>query len=343
MKLRSGLLSEHNIIRIAVFACLILASQIAYCAPDNVIEEGFVSIGGIEQWIAIQGQDINNPAILFLHGGPAEAQSPFLKEFIPWTKSFTVINWDQRGSGKTFGKNGLSTPGMNINRMAQDAIEIAEYACKRLNKSKVILIGHSWGAILGLHVIKLRPDLFHAFVGTGFPVSWEQLLLDRERWTRRKAAEEKDEETIKMLDEVANLPVDDMKRIMASNKWRMAPSDIEYLEIQKAFVGQLPLPTEGNVADWVAGGTFTMPRLTPMIFSFDARALGLDMPIPFFVIQGQDDHTVSFDGAEAFVKEIRAPIKAFIPIEGGHFACFTNPESFVGALLRHVLPIISED
>jgi proline iminopeptidase len=100
MKLRSRLLSERNIIRTAVFAYLVLASQVAYCATDNVIEEGFVSIGGIEQWIAIQGQDINNPVILFLHGGPAEAQSPFLKEFIPWTKFFTVINWDQRGSGK---------------------------------------------------------------------------------------------------------------------------------------------------------------------------------------------------------------------------------------------------
>src|SRR4030042_3998239 len=205
-------LSQRNIIKIAVFAYLVLASQIAYCAPDNIIEEGFVSIGGIEQWSVIQGQDINNPVILFLHGGPAEAQSPFLKEFIPWTKSFTIINWDQRGSGRTFGKNGLSTPGMNVERMSQDAIEIAEYACKRLKKSKVILVGHSWGAILGLHVIKRRPDLFYAFVGTGFPVSWEQSLLDREQWTRRKAAEEKDEETIKILNEVANLPVDDMKR-----------------------------------------------------------------------------------------------------------------------------------
>jgi hypothetical protein len=71
---------------------------------QRVDEDGFVSIGGIDQWIAIHGEDARSPVILYLHGGPAEAQSPFLKEFIPWEKNFIVVNWDQRGSGKTFAK-----------------------------------------------------------------------------------------------------------------------------------------------------------------------------------------------------------------------------------------------
>ena len=286
-------LSRYNSIITAVFIYTFLPLQTAYCVEDSVVEQRFITIGGISQWIAIQGENINNPVILFLHGGPAEAQSPFLKEFIPWTKSFTVINWDQRGSGKTFGKNGPSTPGMDIERMAQDAIEITEYICKRLNKSKVILVGHSWDAILGLHVIKLRPELFYAFVGTGQPVSWKESLLDRERWARKNATAEGDEETLMNLDETSNLPVDDMRRIMASGKWRMSPSDIEYLNIQSAFAGKPPYPTEGDIADWVTGGGFTISKLAPLIFSFDARTLGLDMPIPFFVIQGRNDHTVS--------------------------------------------------
>ncbi|GAB3831295.1 hypothetical protein GCM10028895_48470 [Pontibacter rugosus] len=32
-------------------------------------EEGFISIGGIEQWVTISGQDKTKPIILFLHGG----------------------------------------------------------------------------------------------------------------------------------------------------------------------------------------------------------------------------------------------------------------------------------
>jgi hypothetical protein len=72
-------------------------------AERPIDESGFVRIGGIDQWIAIQGRDIINPAIVHLHGGPAEAQSPFLNQFVPWERHFTVINWDQRGSGKTYG------------------------------------------------------------------------------------------------------------------------------------------------------------------------------------------------------------------------------------------------
>jgi fermentation-respiration switch protein FrsA (DUF1100 family) len=63
------------------------------------------------------------------------------------------------------------------------------------------------------------------------------------------------------------------------------------------------------------------------------------MPIPFFVIQGQDDHIVSFDAAKAYVDDLLAPKKAFIPIDGGHHACFTNAAAFVGALNKYVKPL----
>ncbi len=68
----------------------------AFANTQGIDESGFVSIGGINQWIAIQGWDRSNPVILFLHGGPGEAQSPFLGQFKPWEHDFTVVNWDQR-------------------------------------------------------------------------------------------------------------------------------------------------------------------------------------------------------------------------------------------------------
>jgi pimeloyl-ACP methyl ester carboxylesterase len=80
-----------------------------------------------------------------------------------------VVNWDQRGSGRTYGKNGPSTPGMStpdlaLDRLRLDAREVAAYVRKRLSKKKVILVGQSWGAELGLHVVKRWPELFYAFV-----------------------------------------------------------------------------------------------------------------------------------------------------------------------------------
>src|SRR5271154_6730567 len=114
---------------------------------QSIDESGFVPIGGIDQWIAIRGQDNRKPIVLFLHGGPAEAESPFLREFVPWEQDFTVVNWDQRGSGKTYGKNGPATPGMTVERMAEDAVEVADYALKKLRKPKLVLVGQSWGAL----------------------------------------------------------------------------------------------------------------------------------------------------------------------------------------------------
>ncbi len=309
-------------------------------AKDAAIDEtGFVAIGGIDQWIAIQGQDLRNPVILFLHGGPAEAQSPFLREFRPWEQAFTVVNWDQRGAGKTYGRNGPTTPNMTLERMAGDAIEVAEHACKRLGKTKLILVGHSWGALLGLHSVKQRPDLFYAFVGAGQPVSWELSLKGQEAWARRQAAAANDQATLKALDETAALPPTDWRRMTAGAKYRMSPADLDYLAIQKAFIGEQPYPAKGDVADWIAGGALAMAKLGPPIFAFDARALGLDVPVPFFVIEGRDDHVVSVEAARAYLAEVRAPKKAFVLIDGGHFALFTDPDQFVAALLRYVGPL----
>jgi hypothetical protein len=39
------------------------------------------------------------------------------------------------------------------------------------------------------------------------------------------------------------------------------------------------------------------------------------------------------------VAEVRAPKKAFIPIAGGHWACFTDANAFVETLDQHVRPL----
>src|ERR1700733_5320245 len=299
---------------------LVAAASALFGEPGSartagIDETGFVRIGGIDQWVGIQGTDVRNPVILLLHGGPAEAQSPFLREFIPWETDFTVVNWDQRGSGRTFGKNGPSTPGMAtpdmaIERLSEDAHEVAQYVCRRLSKNKIILVGQSWGTELGLHVVKRRPDLFHAFVGTGQAVSWRLGLEAEERWARKQATAAGDQQTLKAIANTSRLPANDMSRIMATSKYRMAPSDLEYLKIQQAFEGPPPPPTHGQVANWKAGGAFTISKLLPSILSFDARKLGLDIPVPFIVIQGRDDHVTDFELARSYVAEVRAPRKA---------------------------------
>jgi proline iminopeptidase len=305
-------------------------------AGQGVDERGYVRIGGIDQWIAIQGDDAGNPAILYLHGGPAEAQSPFLAEFRPWEHRFTVVNWDQRGSGKTFERNGTSTPDVTVGRMALDAIEVGDYARRRLGKKKIVLVCQSFGCILGLNAVQRRPDIFAAYVGTGQPVNWILSLKAREDFARQQMLAGHDTAAIQTLDAAIALPPTSAKRLDASNKWRWSESDREYLNREKQFVSTTPPPDEkAEVAAWLAGGDFSGPKLWPEITSFDARRM-TEFSVPIFVIQGRDDHITSFSAAKAWVDSVNAPAKAFVPIDGGHFACFTDSGQFLGALEKLV-------
>src|SRR6266567_5166544 len=145
------------------------ARTYAITAPNGIDEATYVEIGGIEQWITIRGEDRNNPVLLFLHGGPGDATNPWgYAAFRSWLKYFTVVQWDQRGSGRTFGRNGAASAStITVERMVQDGVELAELLSKRLQKDKIVLVGHSWGSILGVFMVKARPELFYAFVGTG--------------------------------------------------------------------------------------------------------------------------------------------------------------------------------
>jgi pimeloyl-ACP methyl ester carboxylesterase len=145
------------------------ARDYAVTGANAIDDSRYVEIGGIEQWITIRGEDRRNPVLLFLHGGPGDATNPWgYVTFRSWLKAFTVVQWDQRGAGRTLGKNGASSaPSITVAHMAQDGIELAEFLRKTLQKDKIIVVGHSFGSILGVFMVKSRPDLFYAFVGTG--------------------------------------------------------------------------------------------------------------------------------------------------------------------------------
>jgi pimeloyl-ACP methyl ester carboxylesterase len=311
-------------------------------AAEPIDESGFVRIGRIDQWISIQGHDQSNPVILYLHGGPAEAQSPFLKEFLPWQRDFTVVNWDQRGCGKTFGRHGFATPDMTFDRLVDDAVEIAEHVRTRFSQRKVILVGQSCGSLLGVHAIKRRPDMFHAYVGTGQVVSINATMAELAQWAHQKATETADTITLEALDKAASLPDPDRQMALrrASGKWAISAPDQPYVKMVTDFKRPKPYPATGDVADWINGVGFTSSgNVARTMISTDLHTLGLDMPIPFFVVQGREDQIAGIEPARAYVERLRAPAKAFVPIDGGHYACFTNANGFIATLRRNVRPL----
>ena len=105
--------------------------------------------------------------LVFLHGGPGATQTVFATETLRWEEQVTVVQYDQRGSGKTRHRNGPAVDGqLSFGRLRPDAIDLIDALRSRLGAAKVILAASSVGSTFGLQLAASRPDLLHAYVGT---------------------------------------------------------------------------------------------------------------------------------------------------------------------------------
>ena len=319
------------------------AQDYVITAPNGIDEARYVEIGGIEQWITIRGEDRNNPVLLFLHGGPGDATNPWgYAGFRSWLKAFTVVQWDQRGAGRTFGKNHASpASAMTIARMTRDGIEFAERLRKSLQKEKIVLVGHSWGSILGVLMVKARPDLFWAFVGTGqvadqqrnYAVAYDALLTKAEDLGEQRAIQD--------LKAVGPPPYSDGRGYAIQRRWSNLFEGADFF-IASMFGLALAAPGYSlrDVHDWTQGQMVSAERLIPEMTSLDSKTLGGELALPVFVIQGAEDFTTPTSLARDFVNTIRAPRKSFVAIEGGgHFAVFMKSDVFLKELVTRVRPL----
>jgi pimeloyl-ACP methyl ester carboxylesterase len=183
-----------------------IANAVRITSPNGIDEAGFLDINGAQEWITVRGDNKDNPVILFLHGGPSEANSPFVSLYTPYEKDFVFVQWDQPGAGKTCIKAGKHQPNLTLERMTADGIGVAEYLRGRLHKSKVILIGEDWGSLLGLRMIEQRPDLFLAFVGTDQIISWLAKQDVEFEYTKSRATAGHDQELLAALGQTGSPP-----------------------------------------------------------------------------------------------------------------------------------------
>lgn len=128
--------------------------------------EEYVQINGIDQYLFHAGVKYDNQVMLFLHGGPGFAESSLSYIFQEkWEEIFTVVHWDQRGVGKTLTRNPDKCP--TIDLMLEDLLTVVRYLKKKYNKEKIIILGHSWGTVLGSLFIKKHPEEVAYYIGVG--------------------------------------------------------------------------------------------------------------------------------------------------------------------------------
>ncbi len=321
------------------------AAELQILAPGGIAEQTFVSVGGIDQWISIRGEDRENPALLILHGGPGCSYSIFTPHLRGWEKHFTLIQWDQRGAGKTFARSGrrASAP-MNFDRLALDAVEVAEYARRRLGKQRLFLMASSLGSVFGIQVAQRRPDLFDAYIGTDQNVGLirarsenHQQLLAR----LRSLGLIKGARTVERIG--ANPAYWSPSDYEAIARWTMRSDTAGFkptMKLLKDAVWNAPGWSFRDIRAFVAGMRFSLQQLLPDITRYDAWKQDLHFQIPFFILQGERDVLTTPNEARALFQDVTAPIRSFSLIpDAGHFAAFQQPNEFLKQLLIHVRPL----
>jgi pimeloyl-ACP methyl ester carboxylesterase len=313
-------------------------------AGNGIAESYYASIGGIDQWITIRGENRANPILLFVHGGPGSTYTIFNPLLRSWEQNYTIVQWDQRGTGKTLSRNGEAGCGtLTFDRLAEDGIELARHIARKLGHDKVVLVGSSAGSLTGLLMAKRRPDLFHAYVGTDQNAPDPEHLAHRIALDAMRAA--RMAKGVSLLERIgpdrSRLTIDDFNAL--TRTLVKIPQPVPSMITDLILPAMLASPDHSfrDMGDMFKGMKFSLEQLFKELTAFDFGKVGTTFELPFFIVQGDSDLITPTATAETFFRAIRAPHKQFALIRGaGHLACFSRPEQFLAELNERVRPLV---
>jgi pimeloyl-ACP methyl ester carboxylesterase len=327
----------------------ILAEVDKVVSPNGIDESKAVEIGGIQQWITVRGRDRHNPLLLVLHGGPAAPDLPnrYLFEG-PWTDYFTVVEWDQRGSGKTYELNDPEkiAPTMHAERMVQDTEELVAYLRTTYDKKKIFALGHSWGTILGLNLAARKPDWLYAYIGVGQIINTREAERICYDWVLNTARKAGDAQAVKELDAIAPYPDRDgtlpLEKINVERKWSVHYGGLTYgRQSYDYWENAEKISPDYSEADFKAidaGSAFSLPKLLPDMARTDFTKL-TRLACPVIIFAGRHDHTTPSEPVRRWFDRLETPSKQWVWFDNSaHMIWAEEPGRVLVSLVRFALP-----
>src|SRR5437899_248071 len=253
-------------------------------------ETRFVTLGGIGQWITIRCTNRANAVLLIVHGGPGDAQSSLRSTYAIYEKDFTIVQWDQRGAGKTYARNPNSPP--EPERVELDGMELAQYLCNYLEKKKIVLLGHSWGSYLAVGMVQRRPELFAAYVGTGQVGSWRANIQAQFDFLLAKARAANDRKRVEQLEAIGTPDPTNAEKYFSWWSMRnpyMPPDDAKWFGELRQIARSNPEFTEEYMKMLGDGMTYSGHTTLRAMLATELPTTANTLKVPFFVIQGKDD------------------------------------------------------
>lgn len=319
-------------------------------STPGIHESGFVPIGGIDQWVEIRGDSEANPVLLVVHGGPGATWDPLITLFKPWEKYFTLVIWDQRGAGRTYSRTAdHNADDVSIDRIVKDGIELESYLSAHLRNRRIVVLGHSWGSLVGVRMMQERPDLFSAYVGTGQIVNTAEAEIIDYREVMRRAHQVNNEVAVSELSSIGEPPYDDVEKMGKERKWASllaVESERQFNDF--AYVKAL-FPPEFSIRDMqerISGSNFSTlavygKKLDGAITSTDLKSTATRFKMPVLLIQGAEDDITPTVLVKEYFQKLQAPHKQLVILAGGgHLAVMSMPDKFLLELRRRVLPLL---
>lgn len=335
----------------AVDARAAIASSQAV-APGGIDELKAIELGGIKQWINVRGNDPANPILLFLHGGPGSPMMPESWTFQrPWEDFFTVVQWDQRGAGKTFSSAGRRPDtSMTIARMQADTEELIEYLRHTYGKRKIFLMGHSWGSILGLRVAQHRPDLLYAYIGVGQVVNGQRNEVVGYQQTLARAEAIGNDSAVQELKAIAPYPDPGgntpLSKTRIERRWDVALGGMVYgrsRDNASETAALSPAYTDYDEQSARLGAGSSVQILWPQMETVDFDSY-TTFKCPVFFFAGVDDRTTPESIVEKYYSTIKAPKKKFFRIDrAAHYVVNEAPGVVLMHLVLDIRPLYRSD
>ena len=338
-----------------------LSTTYAVTDPKGIEELKSVTIGGIEQWFHIRGRNRKNPVLLYIHGGPGFPMIGFMDAVQrPWEDYFTVVHWDQRQTGKSYYSADDENNPLSFDRFVKDTEEVVQYLREHLEKDKLFILGHSWGSVLGMHMVKRHKDWIHAYIGVGQVVS----MMDGERVLYERlcshAREQNKDGLLAKLETIAPYPnLENPEKSFAENgefvrtelsrlagETMMRHFFMDDSSKMWAFDKVIsPHLTLSDLSHEFLGNEIALFRSSKALRK---EFMAIDLPndvgsvfeVPVFFFTGLHDWHTPRVLSDRWFGQIESPHKELVHFkESCHFIVNEEPGRFLTALVEKVLPI----
>ncbi|MDS0526458.1 alpha/beta hydrolase [Clostridium sp. SHJSY1] len=306
---------------------------------NSIYLEEYVQINGIDQYLFHAGTKSENPIMLFLHGGPGSVESLFAYTFQKkWEDIYTVIHWDQRGSGKTLLKNPDKDKYPTPDLLIKDLFEIIEYLKKKYNKKKIVLLGHSWGSVLGSIFIKKYPESIAYYIGVGQVVNMAENESIGYKKVKEAILNANDKNSLKKLNSIGIYPKEtfDETFIKSCKKLRKLQGKynlavkIDLSIFTSAF--KSPIFKSSDILALIKS-LKSNESLIQFLFDFNLNLESIEYEVPIYYILGENDWQVPYTIAKEYFNKINAPHKdLYIIPNAGHMTMMDQPELFFNSL-----------